>query len=82
MAQPLPVFGVTCPLLNVAKHYGVPYEMTLLIADSMQHGREIPDERAEMLGQLPFGLRRKVRDDVRYVCDYMEDLRSGAVAMP
>lgn len=73
MASP---FGTTAPLLKIANHYGVPYEVPLLIADSMQHGREIADHYVPLFAQ-PLETINNVMADVRYVCDFMEDMRNG-----
>lgn len=37
-------WGDTCPLLKIARHFGVDYAITLHLADALIHGRDrIPD---------------------------------------
>lgn len=72
MSEP---FGTTCPLLKIAKHYGVSYDVPLLIADSMQHGREIADHYVPLFA-LPLETINNLMADVRYISDQMAELRN------
>lgn len=74
-AGPLP-FGNTCPLLKIARHYDVPYEIPLYLADFSQHGREIPENAAELFAVTPLKTIEAVTQDVRYVSGFMEELRA------
>lgn len=38
-------FGMTCPLLNIARHYGEDYETCLTYADALIHKRKHPTRR-------------------------------------
>lgn len=39
-------WGDTCPLLNIARHFGVDYAVTLVLGDKLIHGRRSPHYRS------------------------------------
>lgn len=50
--MPVTSWGDTCPLLKIARHFGVDYAVTLAFGDWMIHGRDWVDRRlTDGLGQ-------------------------------
>lgn len=71
-------WGNTCPLLEIAQHYGVPYETTLYLADRIQHRRH-PPQGIEVWDGVPIKIIESIEQDVRYVCAWMADVRNGSI---
>lgn len=75
MTTALLPWGETMPLLKIARHYGVPYEVTLALADNMQHGRGITEYVWELGRTVDRDAMDSVIQDVRYVSQYVANQR-------
>jgi hypothetical protein len=73
------VWGWTCPFLKIARHFGVPYESVLYLADWYQHDRHPPAGCDTLMrdccaDEATFSL---VNEAVLAVCAAMSMLRAG-----
>lgn len=63
-------WGDTMPFLKIARHYNLPYELVLKLADYHLHGRRISDEDQNRFGPLlTVRMHLNLTEDVRSVVE-------------
>lgn len=70
-------YGVTCPLLKIARKYQVPYELTLALADRYQHGRLLSEHVIAITKSISRRRMLDVAQACKWVSNHTIDLRAG-----
>jgi len=78
MAAPSHPYGDTCPVLRIAQHYSLPYEVPLALVDYYLHGRPVRASILEEVGPLA----PVVADDCAAVAHRVLALRAGTEVFP